>query len=149
MMTPSRSIEILVAEDNPGDVRLIREALRARAKEVHLNVVANGEAALAFLRHEAPYTTAPHVDLALLDLNLPRLNGRAVLRALRAEPALRLLPVVVLTGSSEPAEITIAYNLGANAVVTKPLDLDEFLAAITSIANFWGDVAARPGPNHR
>jgi chemotaxis family two-component system response regulator Rcp1 len=144
MRTTSRPIEILVAEDNPGDIRLIREALRAHSTDVRLNVVADGEAALAFLRREEPYTTAPHVDLALLDFNLPRLNGRAVLCALRAEPALRRLPVVVLTGSSEPLEIAAAYDLGANAVVTKPLDLDEFFVAISSIATFWGDVAARP-----
>jgi chemotaxis family two-component system response regulator Rcp1 len=140
MATDGRALEILVAEDNPGDVALIREALREGGAGHRLSVAPDGIAALARLRHPG----GPRPDLVLLDLNLARLDGRAVLAALRADPALRTLPVVVFSSSSEPRDVVAAYAHGANAYVAKPLTLDGFLAAVGGIVAFWGAVALLP-----
>jgi CheY-like chemotaxis protein len=139
-----KALTILLAEDNPGDVGLVREALRLGGMNGQLHVVSDGIAALAFLRHTDMLTTTPRPDLVLLDLNLSLLDGCGVLTAIRADPILRTLPVIVLSGSSEPRDITTAYTLGANAYVTKPLDLDTFLTAIREIVTFWGTVATLP-----
>lgn len=138
-------VEILLVGDNPGDVRLVREALRGATPPHRLSVVPDGVAAVAFLRREGAHATAPRADLVLLDLNLPRLDGRAVLRALKADPTMWRIPVVVLSNSSDAADVAAAYDLGASAFVTKPLDLDDFLAAVGGIAAFWGGVATLSG----
>ncbi len=139
-----RVVKVLLVEDNPGDVRLVREALRDGEIGHELSVVGDGTEALAFLRHEGCYARAPRPDLVLLDLNLPRLDGRAVLAAIKDDEALRRLPVVVLTTSSDERDIVASYGLHANAFVTKPIGLDQFIAAIHAIEEFWFKVAALP-----
>ena len=136
--------QILLVEDNGGDERLIREALHMSGNGHHLSVVGDGVAALAFLRHQGRHAAAPHPDLILLDLNLPRMDGREVLRAVKADETLRRIPVVVLTTSSNRQDIESSYGLRANAVVTKSIDLDAFMAAVQAIEKFWFGAAALP-----
>lgn len=135
---------ILLVEDNPGDVRLVREALREGGRTSDLHVVDNGAKALAFLRREAGYEDAARPDLVLLDMNLPRVSGREVLREVKSDPRLKTIPVVVLTSSEAEAEIVRAYGLHANCYVTKPVDLDRFIAVIQAIETFWLTVASLP-----
>lgn len=135
--------EILLVEDNPGDVRLTREALK-EARPCNLNVVVDGEAALAFLRHEGQYASAPAPELVLLDLNLSRKDGREVLAEIKEDPTLRRIPVVVLTTSSAEKDVVQAYNLHVNCYITKPPRLDEFLSAVKSIADFWLGLVTLP-----
>jgi CheY-like chemotaxis protein len=130
-------VEILLVEDNAGDVRLTREALREGRVVCNLNVVVDGEAALAFLRHEGPYASAPVPELILLDLNLPRKDGREVLAEIKEDPTLKRIPVVVLTTSNAEPDILQAYNLHVNCYITKPAKLDEFLSVVKSIDDFW------------
>jgi chemotaxis family two-component system response regulator Rcp1 len=139
-----RPAQILLVEDNQGDVRLVREALRMGGNGHQLSVVGDGVAALAFLRHQGQHAAAPRPHLILLDLNLPRLDGRAVLRAIKADEMLRRIPVVVFTTSSDGQDIAASYGLRANAVVTKPIDLDAFFAAVQAIEGFWFGAAALP-----
>jgi CheY-like chemotaxis protein len=140
------AITLLLVEDDPGDVLMTREAL-SDAKVVHnLHVVDNGEAALAFLRQEAPYEAAPRPDLIFLDLNLPRLDGREVLAAVKGDPTLRQIPLVILTTSNSEDDIAHSYDLHANAFVTKPVDLASFLAAVRQVDDFFLTVAKLP-PN--
>jgi chemotaxis family two-component system response regulator Rcp1 len=139
-----RPVEILLVEDNPGDVRLTIEALRDAKVHNHLNVVGDGVAALAFLRREAPYRDAPRPDLILLDLNLPRKDGREVLAEIKADPDLRVLPVVVLTTSQAEQDIVQSYGLHANCYVSKPVDLDQFIRVVRSIEDFWLTVVKLP-----
>jgi CheY-like chemotaxis protein len=136
---------ILLVEDNPGDVRLIRESLRARALGHDVNVVGSGEAALEFLRRQGAHAAASRPDLILLDLNLPGMGGHALLRAIKADETLCRIPVVVFTTSSDRQDIATSYGLRANAVVTKPIDLDEFVAAVRAIEDFWFGAAVLPG----
>jgi chemotaxis family two-component system response regulator Rcp1 len=143
----TRPMEILLVEDNPGDVRLTREALRDSEVRTHLSVVADGEAALAFLRREGPFAGAPRPDLILLDLNLPKKDGREVLAEIKADPALRRVPVVVLTTSTAQQDIMVSYDLHANCYVTKPVDLEGFLAVVRSVERFWFTVASLPERN--
>jgi len=125
-------------------VLMTREAL-SEAKVVHnLHVVDNGEAALAFLRQEAPYEDAPRPDLIFLDLNLPRLDGREVLATVKSDPALRRIPLVILTTSNSDDDILHSYDLHANAYVTKPVDLASFLEAVRQVDNFFLTVAQLP-----
>ena len=136
-MNSERSIEVLLVEDNPADARLTREVFENGNKDAHLNVVCDGEQAMAFLRREGPYADQPRPSLVLLDLNLPRKDGREVLQELKADEHLRQIPVVVLTTSAAESDIVRSYELYANCYITKPLDLDEFFSVVGSIKDFW------------
>jgi two-component system, chemotaxis family, response regulator Rcp1 len=144
MSQESRSIEVLLVEDNPGDVRLTREALKEGKVFNNLSVAKDGEEALAFLRREGPYASAPRPDVILLDLNLPRRDGREVLEAIKADRALRTIPVVILTSSEAERDIARAYELNANCYITKPVDLDQFITVVKSIEDFWFTVVKLP-----
>ena len=145
MNTTGRPIEILLVEDSPGDVRLTKEALREGKIRNHLSVVTDGVAALAFLRREGRYANAPRPDVVLLDLNLPKKDGREVLTEIKADPRLRRIPVVVLTTSSNEEDILRAYDLHANCYITKPVDLDQFISVVQSIESFWLTIVTLPG----
>ena len=136
--------EILLVEDNPGDVALIRRALGTAKLTNTLHVVTDGEAALRFLRREAEYAGVPVPDLMLLDLNIPRIDGREVLRRMRADPATSTIPVVVLTSSKAEQDIVETYDLKANCYITKPVDLDQFFSIVRSVENFWLAVVTLP-----
>ena len=137
MIPPSDPAEVLLVEDNPGDVLLVQEALRGSRLVARLSVVGDGEQALAFLRRLPPFRDAPRPDLVLLDLNLPRRSGLEVLEELKRDPHFRRIPVVVLTSSRAPHDIERSYDLGANAYVAKPRDFDAFADAIRSLEQFW------------
>lgn len=137
-------IEILLVEDNPGDVRLTIEALKEGKVANEINVAADGVEALAFLRHEGKYENAPKPDLILLDLNLPKKNGREVLAEIKMNPRLKCIPVVVLTSSQAEKDIVTTYNLHANCYITKPVDFDQFIKVVKSIENFWFKVVKLP-----
>ena len=139
-----RAIEILLVEDNPGDVRLIREALRDGKVWNNPHVVSDGQAALDFVFRREPYTDKPRPDLVLLDLNLPKKDGREVLSVIKADADLRRIPVVVLTTSKEEEDILRAYNLAANCYVTKPVEFDQFMKVIRMIEDFWLTIVALP-----
>jgi CheY-like chemotaxis protein len=126
-----------MVEDNPADVRLTREAFSERDLPHALHVVRDGVEALAFLRREPPYADAPAPDLVLLDLNLPRKDGREVLADIKADPRLRRTPVVVLTTSRSEADVMRSYDLHANCYITKPVDLNRFLEVIRAVEHFW------------
>lgn len=140
----TRSIEVLLVEDNPGDVRLTKEAMRESKVIVNLSVAPDGEEALAFLRKEGAYQNAPRPDLILLDLNLPRKDGREVLAEIKVDDDLRRIPVVVLTTSRAEEDILRTYNLHANCFITKPVDLDQFITVVGSISEFWFSVVRLP-----
>ncbi len=148
-MTPrsGRPIEILLVEDSPGDVELTIEALKEAKMRNHLSVVANGEAALAFLRRTGEHRDAPRPDLVLLDLNLPRKDGREVLKEMKADPGLSVIPVVILTTSKDEADILRAYQLHANCYITKPVRLQEFLDVVKAIDTFWLEIVSLPHPS--
>jgi CheY-like chemotaxis protein len=143
--TEGRTIEILLVEDNPGDVLLTREALRDGKIHTHLSVAADGEEALARLRCQGAYADAVRPDLILLDLNLPRLSGREVLAVIKADEQLRRIPVVVLTSSEAEQDILASYDLNANCYISKPVDLEQFIRVIKSIEDFWLTVVKLPG----
>jgi CheY-like chemotaxis protein len=140
----SRPIEVLLVEDNPGDVRLTREALKEGKVHNNLHVAPDGVEALAFLRREGRYADAVRPDLILLDLNLPRKSGREVLEEVKGDPALRNIPVVILTSSQAEQDIARAYDLHANCYITKPVDLDQFITVVKSIEDFWFTVVKLP-----
>lgn len=131
------TIEILLVEDNPADVELTRETLDDAKIYNRLHVVSDGVEAMQFLRCEGPYADAVKPDLILLDLNLPRKDGREVLLELKNDPELRVIPVVVLTSSDAEKDVLRSYDLGANCYVTKPVDLDQFGKVVRSIEDFW------------
>jgi len=133
-------IEILLVEDNPGDARLTREALRDAKVRNHLHVAADGVEALAFLRREGKHEAVPKPDLILLDLNLPKKDGREVLDEIKRDDRLRHIPVVILTTSQAERDIAESYRLRANAYVTKPVDLEQFLKVVRSIEHFWLEI---------
>ena len=137
-------VDILLVEDNPGDVRLTREALSEAKVHNALSVARDGVEALAFLRREEPYTSAPRPDLILLDVNLPRKNGLEVLAEIKADPALRTIPVVMLTTSDAERDVNTAYSLHANAYITKPVDLEQFFTAIRALDDFYLTVVRLP-----
>jgi two-component system, chemotaxis family, response regulator Rcp1 len=139
-----RPIEILMVEDNPGDVRLTVEALKEGKVRNNFHTVEDGVEALAFLRRQGPYADAPRPDLVLLDLNLPKKTGREVLAEIKQDPELKRIPVVILTVSQAEQDILKSYNLHANCYITKPVDLDQFLAVVKSIENFWLSVVMLP-----
>jgi two-component system, chemotaxis family, response regulator Rcp1 len=139
-----RPIEILLVEDNLGDVRLTREALREGKVRNHLHVAADGVEAMAFLRREGQHAHAPLPDLILLDLNLPKKGGREVLAEIKEDPELRRIPVVILTVSKAEEDVLKSYNLHANCYITKPVNLDQFLEVVQSIEDFWLTVVMLP-----
>jgi len=138
------AVEILLVEDNPGDVRLTLEAFREAKVCNTLHTVPDGVEAMAFLRKEDGYEKAPSPDLILLDLNLPRKDGREVLAELKEDVALKRIPVVVLTSSKAEQDIARSYELQASCYVTKPLDLDQFISVVKSIGDFWLAVVKLP-----
>jgi CheY-like chemotaxis protein len=140
----TRPIEVLLVEDNPGDVRLTREALKEGKVHNNLHVAPDGVEALAFLRREGGYADAVRPDLILLDLNLPRKGGREVLEEIKGDPSLRHIPVVILTSSSAEQDIARAYDLHANCYISKPVDLDQFIMVVKSIEDFWFTVVKLP-----
>ena len=140
----ARTVEILLVEDNPGDVRLTQEAFKEGKLTNRLSVVGDGAEALAFLRREGAYGQASRPDLILLDLNLPKKDGRQVLAELKADAGLKRIPVVVLTTSQAEADILKAYDLHANCYITKPVDLEQFLVVIRSIEEFWLSMVKLP-----
>ena len=139
-----RPIEILLVEDNPGDVRLTIEALKEGKVRNSLNVARDGVEAVAYLRREGPHAQAVRPDLILLDLNLPRKDGREVLAELKADERLRRIPVVILTTSRDERDVLRAYDLHANCYITKPVDLDQFIAVVQSIETFWLTIVTLP-----
>ena len=139
-----RPIEILLVEDNPGDVRLTREALTANKIRNTLHVVADGVQALAFLRKQGKHANAPRPNLILLDLNLPKKDGREVLAEVKGDGNLRRIPVVVLTTSGAEEDILKAYDLNANCYVTKPVNFDSFIQVVKSIESFWVTIVELP-----
>jgi chemotaxis family two-component system response regulator Rcp1 len=136
--------QILLVEDNPGDARLTREVFAEGRITNDLHVVSDGVEALRFLRAEGPYAGAPRPDLILLDLNLPRMDGREVLATIKADPALRTIPVVVLSTSAADRDIDQSYQLHANSFITKPVDLDQFITVVRSIESFWLTIVRLP-----
>ena len=140
----SEVIQILLVEDNPGDVLLTKEALRDDKLRVNLNVVVDGEEAMAFLRKEGRFTAVPRPDLILLDLNLPKKDGRQVLSEIKADDVLKCIPVVILTTSQAEEDILRAYRLSANCYVQKPIDLEQFIRVVRSIESFWFTVVKLP-----
>ena len=138
------AIEILLVEDNPGDVDLAREALEEGKVRNSLHVVGDGEAALDFLRGKGAYAAAPRPDLVLLDLNLPKMDGRQVLAEIKSDPALRSIPVVVLSTSRAEEDILKTYNLHANCYITKPIDLHQFIKVVQAIEEFWFTIVKLP-----
>jgi two-component system, chemotaxis family, response regulator Rcp1 len=142
-----RGIEILLVEDNPGDVRLTQEALKDGKILNNLSVVSDGVEAMAFLLREGKFTDAPRPELILLDLNLPKKDGREVLAEIKSQPDLKRIPVVILTSSAAEQDIVKSYNLHANCYITKPVDLDQFIHVVKSIEQFWLTVVKLP-PGH-
>lgn len=137
-------LEILLVEDNPGDVGLTRRALRDGKILAHLSTVPDGVEALAFLRRREGYAAAPRPDLILLDLSLPRKDGREVLSEIKQDADLHVIPVVVMSSSRAEEDVTKSYDLHANCYVTKPLDLEKFVAVVQSIEAFWLAVVKLP-----
>jgi CheY-like chemotaxis protein len=137
-------IQILLVEDNPGDVRLTAETLRAGKVANDLHVAKDGEAAMAFLRQEAPHADAPRPDLVILDLNLPRKDGIEVLTEIKDDESLHVIPIVILTTSAAERDVLQSYELKANAFVTKPIGVHDFIAAVTSIEDFWLNIVRLP-----
>ena len=137
-------IEILLVEDNPGDARLAVEGLKESKVNNSLHHVEDGVEAMRFLHREDQYAYAPRPDLILLDLNLPRKDGREVLADVKADPALKLIPVVVLTTSAAERDLVRTYDLNANAYIVKPLDLDQFIEVVQAIESFWFTVVKLP-----
>ncbi|WP_331272316.1 response regulator [Motilibacter aurantiacus] len=144
MTSPTPDVQILLVEDDPGDVLLTREALEGASTPSTVHVVGDGVEAMAFLRKEGQYAAAPTPDLVLLDLNMPRMDGREVLAAVKADATLRTIPVVVLTTSGAEDDVVRSYSLYANAYVTKPLDFDDFGEVVRHIDDFFTGVARAP-----
>jgi len=143
-MTRSQPIEILLVEDNPGDVRLTREGLAQAKLDNRLWVATDGNVAMQMLRREGEHADMPRPDLMLLDLNLPGFSGLEILRAMKADDALRSLPVVVLSSSAAERDILQSYDLHANCYVTKPIDFTEFVKVVQAIEEFWFTIVKLP-----
>jgi chemotaxis family two-component system response regulator Rcp1 len=140
----AQPLEILLVEDNPADVRLTREALNELKQDSRLNVARDGEEALQYLRREGTFSAAPRPDIVILDLNLPRKDGRELLAEIKSDHDLRQLPVVVLTTSRAEQDILRTYDLHANCYVIKPASLEEFIRAIQTIDTFFGEIVTLP-----
>jgi chemotaxis family two-component system response regulator Rcp1 len=137
MEVRTRAAEVLLIEDNPGDAELINDALQTSTMPTHISLAMDGDQAVAFLNHGAGYESAPRPDLILLDLNLPKRDGFEVLKEIKAHPVLSRIPVVILTSSQAERDIIKSQDLRANAFVSKPVDVDEFLYLIRSTGEFW------------
>jgi two-component system, chemotaxis family, response regulator Rcp1 len=137
-------LEVLLVEDSPGDVRLTREAFKDAKVHINMHVASDGMQAMAFLKREGEHANAPRPDMILLDLNLPKKDGREVLEEIKESPALKSIPVVILTTSASEADILRSYQLHANCYITKPVDLDGFLEVVKSIDGFWLSVVKLP-----
>lgn len=135
--TARRAVEILVVDDNPGDVRLTAEALKDIKIRNRVHTVKDGREAITFLRRKGKHAHAPRPDLILLDLNMPRMDGMQVLAEIKKDSTLMSIPVVILTGSREMEDIAQSYSLNANCYVTKPIDLEQFITMVKSITSFW------------
>jgi two-component system response regulator len=142
-------LEILLVEDDAGDIDLTEEALEESKLQINLNVVRDGVEAIAYLRREGEYANAISPDLILLDLNLPRKDGREVLQEIKTDDNLKYIPVVVLTTSDTDEDILGAYSLGANCYVNKPLGMEEFTQIVQAIEDFWFTIVKLPGRNSR
>jgi chemotaxis family two-component system response regulator Rcp1 len=142
--TGNRPIEILLVEDNPGDARLTVEALREGKVRNNLHHARDGVEAMRFLQREGEYKDAPRPDLVLLDLNLPRKDGREVLAEMRNNPEIKTIPVVVLTTSEAEQDVVRTYELCANCYITKPVDLEKFITIVRSIEDFWLTIVRLP-----
>jgi CheY-like chemotaxis protein len=142
--TGAQPIEILLAEDNPGDVRLMMETFREGKIHNRISVVEDGVEALAFLRRQGKYQTAPRPDLVLLDLSLPRKKGQEVLAEIKQDPDLKRIPVVVITSSQAEQDILDAYNNHVNCYLTKPVGLEQFLTVVQSVEQFWLTIVQLP-----
>jgi two-component system, chemotaxis family, response regulator Rcp1 len=148
-MTNNKSlqpIEILMADDNKGDIRLTLEALKGAKVKNNVHVVGDGVEAMAFLRKEGKYANKPRPDIILLDLNMPKKDGREVLQEIKTDPDLKCIPVVILTVSQAEEDILKTYNLHANCFITKPVDLDQFIKIVKSLEDFWFTIVKLP-PN--
>jgi len=140
----AQAIQVLLVEDNPGDVRLTREAFRDAKVHLEMHVANDGVEAMEFLQRQGAFPNSPRPDLILLDLNLPRKDGREVLAEIKGDPSLRSIPVVILTTSAADADIERSYLLHANCYISKPVDLEGFLTVIRSIDDFWLSVVKLP-----
>jgi CheY-like chemotaxis protein len=138
------SIEVLLVEDSPGDVRLTKEAFREANGEIRLHVASDGIEAMAFLRQEGAHANAPRPDFILLDLNLPRMDGREVLAEIKNDDLLKTIPTIILTTSSAEEDIVKSYQLQANCYLSKPVQLDDFESVVRSINDFWLVMAKLP-----
>lgn len=143
-MSEKEPVDILLAEDNPGDVKLTRKALDQGRLVNNLHVVNDGVETMAFLRNDGEFADSPRPDLVLLDLNMPRKDGREVLEEIKADEDLRRIPVVVLTSSEAEEDVVKSYELHANAYLTKPVDFDGFLDVIDTLEQFWLEVVKLP-----
>ncbi len=137
-------VQVLLVEDSPGDVRLTREVFREANMAIRLHVASDGVEALAFLRHQGSHVHVPRPDIILLDLNLPRMDGREVLAHIKEDEDLKLIPTVILTTSDAEADVLLSYRLHANVYLTKPVQLDAFEALVKSINDFWLTKAKLP-----
>lgn len=140
----AKPVEILLVEDNPGDVRLTREGLKEAKVRNNLHVAQDGVAAMAFLRQEGKYAGAPRPDLILLDLNLPKKDGRQVLAEIKQDPNLKRIPVVILTSSQAERDIISTYDLHANCYISKPVSLEQFIIVVRAVEDFWLTIVKLP-----
>lgn len=140
----ARDLDVLLVEDNPGDIDLTREAMKEGKVAINLSVVKDGAAALDYLRRTGPYAETPRPDLILLDLNLPKKDGREVLSEIKSDPDLKTIPVVILTTSKAEIDILKSYGLGANCFITKPVGFPEFINVVRSIEEFWFTIVRLP-----
>lgn len=143
-MNSSRAFNVLLIEDNPGDVRLTQEAIKEGNKEINLEVVMDGVEAIKYLRKQEQYEHVPKPDLILLDLNLPKWDGREVLKEIKADNELKRIPVLVLTTSNAEQDVINCYDLHANCYINKPVDFDRFFEIIRKIEDFWLDITILP-----
>ena len=144
MRNHEKTVDILLVEDNQGDIRLVREAFKDVKLHNRLFVAEDGVEALAFLRKEGKYSDVPKPDIILLDLNLPRKDGREVLSEIKEDPDLKRIPVVVMTTSTAESDVMKSYDLHANCYITKPVDFDQFIKVVKSIDNFWLNIVTLP-----
>jgi len=138
-------VEVLLVEDSPGDVRLTQEAFRDANQAIHLHVASDGIEAMAFLRQVAPFEGVPRPEMILLDLNIPKMDGREVLANIKGDPSLKTIPTIILTTSDAQADIAHSYQLQANCYLTKPVQLEDFEGIVRSINDFWLTKAKLPG----
>lgn len=152
-MTPFKDadaiMDVLLVEDSPGDVRLTQEAFRDANRAINLHVAGDGVEAMAFLRHEGAHADSPRPDLILLDLNLPKMDGREVLALIKEDDGLKTIPTIVLTTSDAEADIVRSYELQANCYLNKPVELETFEALVKSINDFWLTKVRLPPTHHR